>query len=120
MKRTAKMLLAIASLVLASAGNASSGHGGHGGGHRGGHHFGGHHGHDGSIAGAFLVGGLLGYAITDRRYREPRPIYRTVYVESRSQPIRSYRRENDGYCYLINYRDNGDQVSTVVPAMNCE
>ncbi|MCZ6709750.1 MAG: hypothetical protein O7B25_05250 [Gammaproteobacteria bacterium] len=118
MKRTAKILLAITSLMLASAGQASNGHRGYSGGHHGGHHG----GHGGYIAGGLLVGGLLGYAISDNRYRyrEPRPIYRTAYVETRIEPRRSYRKENDGYCYLINYRENGDQVSTVVPAMNCE
>jgi len=111
MKRTAQVLLAVASLALASASNAGSRS------HHGGHH--GHHG--GAIAGAFIVSGLLGHAFHERRYREYRPVYRTVYVETRSQPIRrSYRKESDGNCYLINYRDNGDQVSTLVPAINCE
>jgi hypothetical protein len=121
MKLTAKILLIVASLALASAANAGQRYGHY----RGGHH--GHHGNGGEIAGALIVGGLIGHVLTQRRYAEPRPVYRTVYVESTSQPIRSYsqpirsyRRESDGSCYLINYRDNGDQVATVVPRMNCE
>ena len=132
MKHTVKILLVIAGLVLSSASYAGNG-GGHyrggyyGGGHHGGGHYrggyygGGHYGY-GSIAGAFIVGGLIGHAITDHRYRQPRTIYRSVYVDKTitNQPTRFFRRENDGNCYLINYRENGDQVATIVPALNCE
>ncbi|MCH7506511.1 MAG: hypothetical protein IID60_04340 [Proteobacteria bacterium] len=117
MKHTIKILLVIAGLVLSSASYA--GYRGGGGHYGGGHHGGGNH--VGSIAGAFIVGGLLGYAFTDYRYRAPRTVYRTVYVEpTTNQPNRSFRRESDGNCYLINYRENGDQVATIVPALNCE
>lgn len=126
MKHTVKILLVIAALVLSSASYAGS-RGGHGGGHHGGGHYGGHYGgghyygYGGSVAGAFLVGGLLGYAITDYRYRAPRTVYRTVVVEpTTNRPNRSFRRESDGNCYLINYRENGDQVATPVPLLNCE
>ncbi len=122
MKHTVKILLVIACLVLSSASYAGYRGGHNGGGHYGGGYYGGgHHGHGSSIAGAFIVGGLLGYAFTDYRYRAPRTVYRTVYVEpTTNQPNRSFRRENDGNCYLINYRENGDQVATIVPALNCE
>ena len=123
MKHTVKILLVIACLVLSSASYAGYRGGHHGGGHYGGGHYGGGHyyGYGGSVAGAFLVGGLLGYAITDYRYRAPRTVYRTVVVEpTTNRPNRSFRRESDGNCYLINYRENGDQVATPVPALNCE
>ena len=129
MKHTVKILLVIACLVLSSASYAGSRGGHHGGGHYGGgHHGGGHYyggghfyGYGGSLAGAFLVGGLIGYAITDYRYRAPTTVYRTVVVEpTTNRPNRSFRRESDGNCYLINYRENGDQVATPVPALNCE
>ena len=120
MKHTVKILLVIAGLVLSSASYAGYRGGHHGGGHYGGGHHGGGH-HVGSIAGAFIVGGLLGHAFTGYRYREPRTVYRTVYVDSTiNQPNRFFRRESDGNCYLINYRENGDQVATIVPALNCE
>lgn len=118
MKHSTKILLAIAGLVISSASYAGGGYG-----HRGyGHHGGGHHGHGSSIAGAIIVGGLLGYALTEHRYREPRTVYRTVYVDRPAyhEPTRFFRRESDGNCYLINYRENGDQVLTIVPALNCE
>ena len=128
MKHTVKILWVIAGLVLSSAsyaGNAGGHYGGghYGGGHYGGGHYGGgHHGHGSSIAGAIIVGGLLGYALTEHRYREPRTVYRTVYVDRaiNHEPTRFFRRESDGNCYLINYRENGDQVLTIVPALNCE
>lgn len=76
MKHTVKILLVIAGLVLASTSYA-----GYRGGHYGGHYGGGHYyGNGDSVAAAFLVGGLLGYAITDYRYRAPRTVYRTVVV----------------------------------------
>ena len=123
MKHTVKVLLVIAGLVLASTSYAGYRGGHHGGGHHGGGHYGGghHYGYGGSVAGAFLVGGLLGYAITDYRYRAPRTVYRTVVVEpTTNRPNRSFRKESDGNCYLINYRENGDQVATPVPSLNCE
>jgi len=123
MKHTVKILLVIAGLVLASTSYAGYRGGHHGGGHHGGGHYGGGHyyGYGGSVAGAFLVGGLLGYAITDYRYRAPRTVYRTVVVEpTTNRPNRSFRKESDGNCYLINYRENGDQVATPVPSLNCE
>ncbi len=127
MKHAVKIVLVIAGLVLSSTSYAGYRGGHHGGGYYGGgHHWGGHHGggyygYGGSVAGAFIVGGLLGYAITDYRYRAPRTVHRTVYVDSTvNQPNRSFRRESDGNCYLINQKENGDQVATIVPALNCQ
>jgi len=131
MKHTVKILLLIAALVLSSASYAGNRGGHHGGGYYGGGHYGGgHHGGGyygggyyggGSLAGAFIVGGILGSVFTDYRYRYPTTVYRTVNVESTVvQPTRFFRKENDGLCYLINYRENGDQVATIVPALNCE
>ena len=116
MKHTVKILLLIAALVLSSASYAGNRGGHHGGGYYGGGYYGG-----GSLAGAFIVGGILGSVFTDYRYRYPTTVYRTVNVESTVvQPTRFFRKENDGLCYLINYRENGDQVATIVPALNCE
>lgn len=121
MKATVVTLLLVASLVIPSTSFARSGYGHHGGGHyEYNHHWSGHHGHHDSIAGALVVGGILGHVIAERMYREPRIIYRTVYVEpGDTQPTRNYRKESNGQCYLINYKDNGDQIATVVPGINC-
>ncbi len=122
MKATVVTSLLVASLVFPSTSFARGGYGHHRGGHHGyDYHWSGHHGHHDSIAGALIVGGMLGYFTTARRYREPQFIYRTVYVEPRdTQPTGYYRKESNGQCYLINHKENGDQIATVVPGINCD
>jgi hypothetical protein len=118
---------------------------GYGHGHGYGHGYGRGYGYGhGYAAGAFVVGGLLGYAISSAN--QPRyvvasqPVYaqpRATAYQSRVYPSSSrghdlgtsytpgsypryYLRDADGNCYLVNTFENGDETWSAVPAVNCQ
>lgn len=110
--------------------------------------YGGWYGHGGGYAaGAFVLGGLLGYAISSSN--QPRYVVaqQPVYAQPRyssgqswgqSAPLnapasrdnravfrpgsypRYYLRDADGNCFLVNTFENGDETWTAVPGVNCQ
>ncbi|TDJ31891.1 MAG: hypothetical protein E2O56_06270 [Gammaproteobacteria bacterium] len=140
------LLPAVVLLVLMSSNAHAWGYGpGYGYGWHGGYRHGG-----GYAAGAFVLGGLLGYAISSSSqpryvvaqqpvYAQPRyssgqsvaygqSVPRSSLRASRDNRAifrpgsypRYYLRDADGNCYLVNTFENGDETWTAVPAVNCQ